>query len=141
MSQRLLPLLIVLIGATITFAQPSGPPIGECFLAIGTQSASVPVGSDPQDVLLLNPSLVIPVTVTGVPYFTIPSDPALQGMHVYFQVAMFNPTLFPSDPIQFTNGLDVQVGGGIASYGPGAPNLILGAFISGSLLVLDLTMI
>ncbi|HEX5050755.1 MAG TPA: FG-GAP-like repeat-containing protein [Planctomycetota bacterium] len=90
--------------------------VAECFLLVGVEQTSIPIPSG--DILLTNPLLLAPVTLTQIPVYGIPSNAALFGMHVYVQVGMFNPIAFPADPLRMSNGVDFMLGGAGSVYGP-----------------------
>ena len=86
----------------------------ECILFVGvrTQSTIYPhPDAGPEDLLLLRikPNKTWPVLENDVPIFAVPDRPRYAGRHVYFQVLMHNPLVFPSDPVQMSNGLDVTL--------------------------------
>lgn len=91
----------------------------ECMLFIGTQPASTPL-NPPMDYLRVGDIfMMIPVTMENRPVFNIPVIPSLYGAHVYFQVGMYNPIVFPNDPLQLSNGVDLMIGGFWSVYGGG----------------------
>ena len=80
-----------------------------------------PVGSEPIDQLLVDAvAAVWAVTVQTVPIIPIPDIAQLEGLSLYFQVAMINPGEFPEDPIKMSNGLKVTLGGKALRYGLGS---------------------
>jgi hypothetical protein len=89
--------------------------IAECYLFLGVQSVDHGLGGE--DRLYTLPLAFWPVTMEDVPSFRIPNDPGLRGVEVFEQVAMWNPTMFPRDPLQMSNGLAVVLGGTAAEYG------------------------
>lgn len=89
--------------------------VGECFLIVGDRPVNVPIG--PGDTLRVNPLMTFEVTAYAIPQFTVPNDPRLLGAKLYSQVAMYNPFVFPSDPIQLSNGLETVIGKGGIKYG------------------------
>lgn len=93
--------------------------VAECYLMAGFSPANVPLFGDPADVLLVQPLVAWPVTLTQIPVVGVPANAALSGIHVYLQVVMFNPFVFPNDPLMLTDGLDVAINGGLPQkYGP-----------------------
>ena len=86
-----------------------------CLLMLGFDDAYVPLGG--VDYLLTQPNLIWSVTQVTCPDINIPNNPQLMGMHVYLQVAMYNEVAFPSDPLQLSNGVDVEIGGDWTIYG------------------------
>ncbi len=93
--------------------------VTECYLYVGISPTSQPV-HEPNDLLFVQPLVVIPVTQETMPVFQIPNDPSLIGLHLYSQVGMHNPSVYPNDPIQMSNGLDIVISGSSAAYGQGS---------------------
>jgi hypothetical protein len=89
--------------------------VSECFLLGGLLPLDHALPSG--DWLSVEPLWIAPVTLDSVPVIPIPDDPALLGLHLYFQVYMNNPGFAPRDPIQMSNGIDLTLGGNSASYG------------------------
>jgi len=82
-----------------------------CMSFVGlTPDATLFAGGDPTDMVLATPDFTFPVLLDEIPIFQIPSNPALDGLHVYLQVLMVNAFDFPTDPIKVTSGLDVTLG-------------------------------
>lgn len=99
---------------TCTFSiQPA-----ECYLLIGGNQVSWPLGS-PGDILLVDPFTAawFPVTLQSIPIWNLPSGPAWHGLTLYSQVVMYNPLVFPWDPIRTSNGLRHVLGVGATAYG------------------------
>ncbi len=92
--------------------------VAECYLISNLAPAYFTVA--PGDVALVDPvgALWSPVTLESIPGGTLPTDPSFAGVHVYTQLVMFNPTVFPTDPVRMSNGLHIVIGGGVTSYGP-----------------------
>lgn len=90
--------------------------VAECFLALGATQAALPLGPG-GDLLYTVPIALYPVTMTSIPVFPIPSDASLVGIHVYSQILMRNPLMFPSDPVKASAGMDVTIGGWMTHYG------------------------
>ncbi len=95
----------------------------ECFLLVGARRANEPFGND--DLLLLKikepaEAWTFPVLETSVPVFRVPGRPGIVGRRMFMQVYMNNPSVFPSDPVQMSNGLEVTLGSEAipAMYGP-----------------------
>ena len=63
---------------------------------------------------------------TQVPPLYIPNDPGLVGLPVFAQVGMYNPTVFPNNPLSMSNGWRVVVGQGAQSYGTSTRVLLAG---------------
>lgn len=91
----------------------------ECYLLVGFDSGSYPVGTG-GDVLLINPftSFWYPVLLTDLPTWLLPNSPSWQGLVIHTQVIMYNPLVFPWDPIKMSNGLRHVLGVGATAYGP-----------------------
>ncbi len=74
------------------------------------------------DFALLDPYKLLagwPVIESIVPEPFIPNDATLKGVQFFGQVLLFNPWVFPSDPIKMSNGLDIVIGNGHGkAYGP-----------------------
>lgn len=91
--------------------------IAECYALFGFNPTNFTVGG-PGDVLYVEPFAWYPVTTVDIPVIQIPNHPGLAGLHVYSQVAMWNPDMFPLDPLHLTEGLDAVLGGGVPTqYG------------------------
>lgn len=91
--------------------------VAECYALFGFNPLNFLVGG-PGDILYVEPVAWYPVTLTEIPVIQIPNHPGLAGLHVYSQVAMFNPEMFPLDPLHLTQGLDAVLGGGVPTqYG------------------------
>ena len=86
-----------------------------CMLLLGFDRAETPLGNG--DVLLVVPQAVWSVTMENCPDLAIPDNPLLIGFHAYLQVVMYNEVAFPGDPLQLSNGVDVEVGGAWSHYG------------------------
>jgi hypothetical protein len=98
---------------------PGGDDDVECFLLASPFPASISLGGG--DFLLLDffQAFAIVVTETDIPDIEIPDIPAYVGIDFYFQVGLYNPTLYPEDPIKTSNGLHIVVGTStIQAYGP-----------------------
>ncbi len=90
--------------------------VAECYLFVGF----IPIDeviSPAGDRVFVKPLLVYPVTMEQIPILPIPANPALIGLHVYAQIGMFNPLVFPADPIKMSNALDIVIEGGVTPYG------------------------
>ncbi|HEX5050181.1 MAG TPA: choice-of-anchor L domain-containing protein [Planctomycetota bacterium] len=91
--------------------------VAECYLFLGFTEGAVPLGPEPDDVVLVLPVVWYPVTMTSIPALFIPNDAALLNLTVASQVGMFNPQIFPTNPFQMSNGLRLTIGTGIQNYG------------------------
>jgi hypothetical protein len=100
--------------------------VSECYLLIGFMDTALPIGPEPDDVLRVIPLDWWPVTTTSIPTLTIPNVPGLIGLQFYSQVGMFNPQIFPGNPLQFSNGVRATVGIGTQSYGQNSGIVLTG---------------
>jgi len=92
--------------------------VAECFLLFAPLPANIYLGGSAWlRVLNLNPDSWIPVTMETMPSIRVPNDPGYIGLTVYAQVLMWNPLVFPTDPLKTTNGISATVNGAAASYG------------------------
>lgn len=83
----------------------------ECFLWIGKKTDFNPLSPPDQDIMLVkNLKLTAPVLEDDIPVLRVPNRPRLIGRHVYAQIYLSNPTIFPEDPVQTSNGLDITLG-------------------------------
>ncbi len=90
----------------VSLVAAGGP---ECFLFFGSEALAP--NATGVDHLLTVPAIVTPVSLLEeMPVFNIPNDVRLQGTHLYVQVYMANPGVFPEDPIKMSNGLDITLG-------------------------------
>ncbi|MEO6598036.1 MAG: hypothetical protein ABIP94_25105, partial [Planctomycetota bacterium] len=91
--------------------------VAECLLFLGFTEGAVPLGPEPDDVVLLMPVVWYPVTTTQIPALFIPNDINLLNLTVAAQVGMFNPQVYPTNAFQMSNGLRLTIGSGIQNYG------------------------
>lgn len=83
----------------------------ECFLWIGKKQDNTPLSPPDEDIQLVKKIKVnAAVLETNIPMIRIPDRPRLVGRHVYAQVYLRNPVIFPDDPIQTSNGIDITLG-------------------------------
>ncbi len=92
-------------------------PVPECFFLLGTQEGAVALGPDLDDIIRVLPLVAYPVSQGPLPSLAIPNTPALVGLDVIAQVAMYNPQVFPNNPLQFSNALRLTIGLGVQSVG------------------------
>ncbi len=97
--------------------------VGECYLLLGEVSANRNLGNT--DTMLVDATWWAPVTMESIPQVYITNDPVFHGMHVFAQIGMFNPDVFPNDPLQLTHGLDITIGVGATPYGNGGSGMTL----------------
>jgi hypothetical protein len=94
----------------------------ECILFFGAGRGEYDIGN--RDYFLINPGTLFymaDVVERSVPIIPIPAWSALNGVHIYAQVVMWNDYHFPNDPIKVSNGMDVTLGGGDpVEYGVGS---------------------
>jgi hypothetical protein len=58
------------------------------------------------------------VQTDDIPDFSIPDNPLFVGIHFYLQIGLYNPVMFPGDPLKTSNGLEVVIGTStLTSYG------------------------
>lgn len=93
--------------------------VAECYLFLGLQAANFPLGPDPDDTVLVAPLTWWPVTTVSIPELTIPNSSFLLNLEIFTQVGMFNPTVFPTNPLQLSNGWKLVLGSHTESYPPG----------------------
>ncbi len=91
--------------------------VAECYLFLGFTETSVPLGPEPDDVIRLFPIVWYPVTTSSIPTLFIPPIPGLLNLTVAAQVGMFNPLVFPGNPLQLSNGLRLTIGSASQPYG------------------------
>ena len=88
----------------------------ECWLLLGAAGNDRTLGLG--DTLLVSQvGAIWPVTIPTVPVLPIPNIALLSNVDLYFQVAMFNPQAFPTDPLQLSNGLKATIDGPTLRYG------------------------
>lgn len=97
--------------------------VSECMLFLGLQAANYNMGGP--DRFLLDPLHWFVVTLTDLPTIHLLPNPALQGVHVYAQIGMYNPSVFPWDPLQMSHGLDITLGSGAVPYGNGGSGITM----------------
>lgn len=87
-------------------------PTVECLILFGPNrlDPGFQFKGDPNDILLVDPMFMFPVTIATMPVWPIPNDPILNGIDIHWQVFMFNSKVFPLDPWQFSNGLTTTLG-------------------------------
>lgn len=102
-------------GLTVTVTKD--PILTACLLFAGFEADDTFYGPHMTDKWLVKPRLNWTVTETVGPTFTIPSNPALIGRKLYFQVFMHNQAVFPNNAVQMSNGILVEIGGPAKSYG------------------------
>ncbi|MBI4879446.1 MAG: hypothetical protein HY812_07260 [Planctomycetes bacterium] len=91
--------------------------VAECYLFFGFVKIDEVI-SPAGDRVVVKPFLVYPVTMETIPVIAIPANAALIGLHLYAQIGMYNPLVFPADPIKMSNGLDIVIEGNTTPYGP-----------------------
>lgn len=92
----------------------------------------------PTDLLLVTPysslaSSMLPLVGGVSEHFAIPSDPAFMGATIYLQVGFLEPSEFPEDPLQLSNGLAVVLGVGSQAYGQSGSPMTITLFDSPTL--------
>lgn len=119
---------IYLAGAEFAAAEP------ECFLFLGLQEGAAPFGPEVDDVLRVGPILIYPVSTSNIPTLAIPNDTNLIGSTVSAQVGMNNPFVFPSNPLQLSNGWRLILGLGTQSFGQNMSNSTTGIVLGGDII-------
>lgn len=119
---------IYLSGAEFAAPEP------ECFLFVGLQEGALPLGPEIDDVLRVDPILTYPVSSSNVPTLAIPTDTNLIGTTVSSQVMMYNPYVFPSNPLQLSNGWRLVVGLGTQSFGQNMSSSTTGIVLGGDMI-------
>ncbi|MEE9392006.1 MAG: hypothetical protein V3W41_05835 [Planctomycetota bacterium] len=89
--------------------------VTECMMLAGFSALSYNV--TPTDILLVDPQLIKPITLTSIPSLAVPNNPALVGFKVFLQVFMFNNEIFPTDPLRMSAGIEVEIGVANTVYG------------------------
>jgi hypothetical protein len=89
----------------------------ECFLMLGLNRWNFVYGNDP---LLVEPILTIPMTLTALPVFNIPANTGFTGISLYTQALLFNPAMFPSDPMRVSPAIKFTIGVETVPYGSGS---------------------
>lgn len=90
-------------------------------LLLGLAPFNAQFGPDPRDFLLVSQLLALwPVSPSTLPALDVPQDSKLNGLKLYYQVAMINPLHVPQDPLQLSNGLKAVIGGAATPYGSGS---------------------
>jgi len=114
-------------GATIcASATKEWTPPAECYLFLGEQEGAYPLGPEADDIIRVLPLVTWPVSQTAVPVLNIPNNSALVGVSLAAQVGMFNPGVFPNNPIQFSNSVRLTIGTGTQSFGTSASIMLDG---------------
>lgn len=99
-------------GALSLFALEFDAP--ECFLLIGLESIDFTYGTD---TFLVDPMTILPMTLVSTPTLDIPANNQLIGLPIYTQSVMYNPTVFPNDPIKVSQGVEFVIGNQPSTYG------------------------
>jgi len=95
-------------------------PPAECYMFLGLQEGAFALGPDLDDVLLVLPLVTLPADTVNRPSLFIPNNPTLVGFTVSAQVGMYNPAVFPNNPLQLSNGLRLIIGVGTQNFGQNA---------------------
>lgn len=88
----------------------------ECFLLVGMQPWNYTLGNN--DTILVEPLLVIPMTLSNTPVIDIPNHNSFVGLSVFVQSFLYNPWYYPQDPVQVSDGLEFNIGTSTTAYGP-----------------------
>lgn len=89
----------------------------ECFLMLGLNRWNFLYGND---TLLVEPILTIPMTLTALPVLNIPANNGFTGISLYTQALLFNPALFPNDPMRVSPAIKFTIGVETVPYGTGS---------------------
>jgi hypothetical protein len=92
--------------------------VRECMLLVGLAPANIDLGGG--DRLLVEPFFLLPILSEAVPHLAVPNDPLFIGLDVYAQAFMWNPVVFPSNPLQMSNRLHYRIGVDVANDGNGS---------------------
>jgi hypothetical protein len=68
------------------------------------------MGGDANDLMLVQPGILLTVPFDQIPAFRIPADQIFDQFDVYAQTAVNDPAAFPSDPVKTSPGLKVLLG-------------------------------
>lgn len=90
---------------------------GECWLLGGFRKFDLKLGND---TLLVQPLFMIEMTLTNLPVIDLPPNPGLVGTSLYLQSFLYNPAVYPNDPIMLSEGLDYKIGISTTAYGQGS---------------------
>ncbi|MEZ6195593.1 MAG: hypothetical protein R3F20_07675 [Planctomycetota bacterium] len=90
--------------------------VDECFMLGGFQPIVQQVTGD--DFLRVNPVRIDGMTLANTPLYDIPNIPGLVGFPVYFQALLYNPEVFPTDPVKMSPLVKVTIGMGTEILGP-----------------------
>jgi len=110
----------------LTVIARKDPILTACLLYSGIQTDNTFYGPHMTDKWYVKPMKNWSVTEAVGPTFTIPLNPSLIGLKLYYQVFMHNQVVFPNNAIQMSNGVSVEIGGPTAIYG--APTGIVSWF-------------
>ena len=99
--------------------------VRDAIVFLGLSPTTIPLGQGTGDVLhvdpvFLFPYLQFPIGEGAEPNFFIPSIPSLVGLDIYAQAVLYNPTLYPADPIKTSQTLLYCVGISTSVYAPGS---------------------
>ncbi len=89
----------------------------ECWLVAGINPTNIQLGGD---TLLVQPLLMVWMTLTNLPVIDVPPAPGLIGTSVYVQGLLYNPAMFPADPLRLSQGLEFNIGTHTTPYGTGS---------------------
>ncbi|MCA8950372.1 MAG: choice-of-anchor I family protein [Planctomycetes bacterium] len=86
----------------------------ECFLLLGLNSINFVFENE---TILVEPMTIVPMTLAATPTFDIPNNNQLIGLPIYTQSVMYNPIVFPNDPIKASQGVQFVIGSQPTTYG------------------------
>ena len=87
---------------------------GAEYVDAGLQQMNFSIGGDP---ILVEPMLVTMMSLTNLPSLDIPRNNGLVGLSIYTQSFLYNPEVFPQDPVKTSHGLDFKIGVSTTTYG------------------------
>jgi hypothetical protein len=96
----------------------------ECMIFLGVQPISIPLTSDPADVLRVDPLWYKPMTLNALPQWTIPNVQALHGFKFYAQGLINNENAYPGNALSMSWLIEYTIGQGATYLGPQIPSNI-----------------
>ncbi len=91
----------------------------DCFLFGSLAPASIDLGTGDTLLIDLNQAIYVIAQPNDVPDWGIPDNPQFLGVNFYFQVGLYDPAVFPADPVKCSNGLHIVIGvSNMETYGP-----------------------
>ena len=87
----------------------------ECWAMLGPRKINIQLGPD---TLLVNPIYMEEMTLVNLPKIPVPNNPQLVGVSVYVQGLLYNPLVYPNDPLKLSQGIEFEIGVRTSTYGP-----------------------